>query len=30
MGDRHEFSDQLSFLLLTEHGKFEPVPYFSL
>ena len=30
MGDRHEFSDKLSFLFLTELGKFEPVPYFSL
>ena len=30
MEDRHEFSDQLSFLFLTELGKFEPVPYFSL
>ena len=30
MGDRHEFSDHLSFLFLTTLGKFEPVPYFSL
>ena len=30
MGDRHEFSDQLPMLFLTEFGKFEPVPYFPL
>ena len=30
MGDRHDFSDKRSFRLLTDLGKFEPVPYFSL